>query len=476
MWVTRSNQPIDYREELLDRLHSIPTHRETSYKKFVNYIEQTLLDYDDPDVIEMQCYIGNDYYNADIMISGGFFSFVAYRQPTENIGRPAWEMTFKHSYLPHEKVLQYSSRLSESKFEHGLVNAISDQWRTEINNSVRALRIRARRMITVEEVLSNLRINELTLHTHIQNLIQSVDAFLDTNIEDQMQSLYNQIQHEINKYDWDDFYPSTPHHYPTHNTEKPKERVPVSGYIYIVKSTDLNLYGFRKSTSDIDPNLHAQLNFSNQKYPLETISYFKSNDTNKMFRVVKKKFDSKKVDNYNAGITFEKWDFLSQSNWYDLSVDDISEITNGNFSEVMQEELTQSEMKKNEFLSPGGYLVLFRDEFNAYHLRSTAKANPQNLIWRGSHEYTKPVIGFLTKDLEKLRGYFHNTFRDKRDFSGNGNKEKYLFNEEEIEQRIRPMALNETLQIVEVINPRSDRGSVVFETTPVSELGPKIVS
>jgi hypothetical protein len=226
-------------------------------------------------------------------------------------------------------------------------------------------------------------------------------------------------------------------------SKQTKERVAVSGHVYLVRSHDLNLYGFRISKSDIHPDLHAQLNFYDQKYPLEVIHYFESDDVNRVIILVRNNFADKKVR-----VDYKKWGELFQYNWYELDNGDISKITDGTISDLMKRKL-QAVEEKNGFLTPGGYVMLFRDKDNAYHLRTTTKANHRNLIWRGSHESIEPVIGFQTKDVENLREYFHNEFSDKRDFSSN--REKYIFDEHDITKRIQSLPQNEDLQIVEVI-------------------------
>lgn len=230
--------------------------------------------------------------------------------------------------------------------------------------------------------------------------------------------------------------------------QQPNNRVPVSGNVYLVRSPDLNLYGFRISKGDIHPEVHAQLSFYNQKYPLEVIHFFGSDDVNRVIILLRGSFADKKVR-----VDHSKWAEifqyeLFQYNWYELDKNDISKITDGTISDLMKSKLQAIE-EKNGFLTPGGYVMLFRDKDNSYHLRTTKKANHQNLIWRGNHESIEPVLAFLTKHVENLKDYFHKEFSDNRDFSSN--KEKYLFDEYEIKQRIQSLPQNEDLQIVEVI-------------------------
>jgi hypothetical protein len=238
-----------------------------------------------------------------------------------------------------------------------------------------------------------------------------------------------------------DSFAHNPYLYSSRQNNESKERAPVTGHVYLVKSPDMNLYGFRTSKGFIIPELHA-LRFDQQK--LEVISYFETDDINRMITFVRKNFEDKKVR-----VDYRKWDNLAQYNWYDLVKEDVLKITDGTFSELMKNKLIQNEKMKNDFLTPGGYVMLFRDEYNAYHLRTTTKANPQNLIWRGSNERITPVIGFLTKDVENLRTHFHEEFKNEKEL--NGNKEKYLFDEEDVIQRIQSLAMNEKLQINEVI-------------------------
>ncbi|MFX3643399.1 MAG: hypothetical protein ACE3L7_32905 [Candidatus Pristimantibacillus sp.] len=228
----------------------------------------------------------------------------------------------------------------------------------------------------------------------------------------------------------------------TYNYEPPKARIPVSGYIYLVKIDKYNVYGFRKTTGDtVRDTLSAN---NGQKHQPEIVSYFKSDDVNRMFRFVKKQYEDKLVE--------VKEDGFFGSNLYDLDQDEILTITSTSFPEIIHEKLNLWDKEKDVSLKPGGYLMLFQDKNGAYLLRTTSQRSYQNLISRAHWvDSAKFVIGFLSNDIKKFLDYFHSNFKSYRDSSQHGLKERYLFDELDITQKIQTLSSNEQLQIVEVV-------------------------
>ncbi|CAM3207418.1 hypothetical protein HP548_02490 [Paenibacillus taichungensis] len=226
------------------------------------------------------------------------------------------------------------------------------------------------------------------------------------------------------------------------NNHKPKTRIPVSGYIYLVRISKYNLYGFRTTKGDsVRDTLFTQYG---QMHQLEIVSHFKSDDVNRMFRFVKKQFEHKLVT--------VKEDGLSGLSWFNLDQDDILTITSLDFQEDIHIKLNQLDKEQDTCLKPGGYLMLFRDKNGSYLLRTTTKRNYQNLINRARVlDFAELTIGFLTKDIKRLLDYFDSNFKSYRDPSQHGLSKRYFFDELDITERLQILSLHEQLQIVEVV-------------------------
>lgn len=223
------------------------------------------------------------------------------------------------------------------------------------------------------------------------------------------------------------------------------EKGSTEGYVFLIYNPVTELYAFRKSTSDVNPDAYIISRLKQQRtYPMECVGYFKANDVHKMFRFIKKYYNGKLKN-----LTHDEWPDFWGTDWYRCDQGDVESFKREAETSFYHKKLAESQRKKHSIVL-GGCVAVLKDEFGFYHLRTTKKNGIKSIIRRGNVDRLEPVVGFLTEDVNRFKEYFKNVFAFHRLPEGNGNRERYKFGKEEM-VRIANLENVDSLQVLETI-------------------------